>query len=485
MLFNSFDFFLFFPFVLLLFFALPQKVKWMWLLACSVYFYMCWKAKYILLMGFSILVTYIGSLLIEKWRSRKYASKVVLAITLLANFGVLFLFKYYDLFRTTVQGMAQNDSLLPAFSLILPVGISFYTFQAVGYSIDVYRQTLKAERNFFRYALFVSFFPQLVAGPIERASNLLPQFYQKHKFDYNRMRHGLLLMGWGFFQKIFLADRVAILVNNVYNNPQSADGSVVFLATLFFSIQIYCDFGSYSNIAIGAAEIMGFKLMKNFNAPYFATSIKDFWRRWHISLSTWFKDYVYIPLGGSRKGLWRTCINVMIVFLISGLWHGAAITFIVWGGLHGLFQVLETFGSKLLPAQKQDNRLWAALRKGLCIFATFMLVNFSWVFFRADSLESAKVIFSQIFSKWNFSALSFISLEKFGLDKYDFWAAIIGIALLLIIDAVSQKKDVRELVLGQRLPVRWAVYFALIILVVIFGVYGPQYSATPFIYFQF
>ncbi len=484
MQFNSIDFLIFFPIVTILYFLLPQKIKWIWLLCCSVYFYMCWKAKYILLIGFSIAVTYLGALLIQHWKLKKpLLSKITLAGVLLSNFAVLFLFKYYGFFSELLAPVLKNQIVLPVMQFALPVGISFYTFQALGYAIDVYRGDLKAERNPFRYALFVCFFPQLVAGPIERATNLLPQFYERHSFDYDRMKRGLILMGWGFFQKIVIADRMAVLVDSAYAAYDTTSGSVLALATLFFSFQIYCDFASYSNIAIGAAEIMGYRLMKNFEAPYLAHSIKEFWRRWHISLSTWFKDYLYIPLGGSRKGTLRTCVNVMIVFLVSGLWHGAALTFVVWGFLHGFFQVIQILWNKLNAQRLAEKGSflppWAAQ------IGTFLLLNLTWIFFRASNLEQAGTILTKIFTEWNGSLLTLETLEVLGLDLPDLIVGLIAVALLIGVDIVSQKKDLRAWVMSIPLPVQWTLYLGLIVFIVVFGVYGPQYETAPFIYFQF
>lgn len=484
MQFNSIDFLIYFPIVALFYFLLPQKVKWMWLLVCSVYFYMCWKAKYILLIGFSIAVTYAGSLLIERWRNKRgLLVKLTLAAVLTSNFAVLFAFKYFGFFAEMVEAASGGALLLPAFPWALPVGISFYTFQALGYSIDVYRGDLKAERNPFRYALFICFFPQLVAGPIERATNLLPQFYERHRFDYDRMKRGLILMGWGLFQKIVIADRMAVLVDGAYEAYAETSGAVLALATVFFSIQIYCDFASYSNIAIGAAEVMGFRLMQNFNAPYLASSIKDFWRRWHISLSTWFKDYLYIPLGGSRRGTVRTCVNILIIFLVSGLWHGAALTFVAWGFLHGLYQVIQLVWNKL-SARRLAAR-GSLLPRPLAQLGTFVLVNIAWVFFRASSLTQAGAILTKIFTRWDGTSLTLKTIEALGLDTPDLIVGVLAVALLFAVDVLSQKHDLRAWLMRRALPVQWAVYLGMIVVIAVFGVYGPEYNAAPFIYFQF
>jgi len=480
MIFNSIDFLLFFPIVVVLYFLLPQRIKWMWLLACSVYFYMFWKAKYIILIGFSIFVTYLGSLLIEKWRTHKNLARLILALVLFANLGVLFLFKYYNFFLSLFPTLSEARAL-PLLQFALPVGISFYTFQALGYSIDVYRGTVTCEKNLFRYALFICFFPQLVAGPIERSQHLLPQFYERHYFDYDRVKSGLLLMGWGFFQKLVIADRLAIFVNGVYDSYSIADGAILSLATVFFAFQIYCDFSSYTNIARGAAEILGFNLMENFHAPYFAQSIKDFWRRWHISLSTWFKDYLYIPLGGSRKGLIITCVNIFVVFVVSGLWHGAALTFLIWGILHGLYQIIETIIRKVVKPSNSPS----LLRKSVHILFTFVLVDLTWVFFRASNLTQAVSILKSIITDTNLATLTFSNILSFGMDRPDFIVSCVGLSVLLCVDLLTQHCNLRQIVLKQSLWRQWLLYFLLIISITVFGVYGPEYTATPFIYFQF
>ncbi len=347
MLFNSLHFLIFFPIVLIVFYVLPQKLKYFWLLIASYYFYMCWNAKYAVLILFSTVITYLSGLLIEKVKSedKEQKKKIVLKNWIVAgsftiNLGILFFFKYTGFMFVTLEKIfnIMHISLhMPAFDIILPVGISFYTFQALSYTMDVYRDEIKAEKSFFKYALFVSFFPQLVAGPIERSKNLLKQLEGNKRFDFDVAKDGFMLMLWGLFLKIVVADRIGIFVDTVYGDFESFGGLYIVVASILFAIQIYCDFAGYSTIAMGAAQILGIKLMENFDAPYLSTSVADFWRRWHISLTTWFKDYLYIPLGGSRKGTLRKYINKIIVFLISGLWHGAGFSYIVWGGLNGLY----------------------------------------------------------------------------------------------------------------------------------------------------
>ena len=394
MLFNSFQFLIFFPIVLLVYYILPNKIKYLWLLVSSYYFYMCWNAKYALLILASTVVTYLTGLLLEKVKEsdkneerKSSLKKWVVAGGFTINLGILFYFKYVNFtlgLLTQAFAKINIEINMPVFDIILPVGISFYTFQALSYTMDVYRNEIYAEKNFFRYALFVSFFPQLVAGPIERSKNLLIQLALPKKFDFEKARDGFLLMIWGYFLKVVLADRIAIFVDTVYGDYQTFSGWYIAVATILFAIQIYCDFSGYSTIAMGAAEILGINLMENFDAPYLSTSVADFWRRWHISLTSWFKDYLYIPLGGSRKGKIRKYVNKLIVFLISGLWHGANLSFVIWGGLNGLYQIV---GEILQPVRDRTVSVLRLNRdsighkafKGLI---TFILVDLTWIFFR-------------------------------------------------------------------------------------------------------
>lgn len=350
MLFNSINFMIFFPIVVLIYFIIPDKVKYIWLLAASYFFYMCWNAKYIILIFASTVITYVSGLLIDKVKDTDYKiltqnglKKVIVFGSVIINLSILFYFKYINFaveIITRVLAKTNVSVNIPVFDVILPVGISFYTFQALSYTIDVYRGDIYAEKNFLRYALFVSFFPQLVAGPIERSRNLLKQLAVPKKFSFENVREGLLLMLWGFFLKIVLADRIAIFVDTVYANYTTYSGMYVVVATVLFAVQIYCDFFGYSTIAMGTAKVLGVDLMENFDAPYMAASVAEFWRRWHISLTSWFKDYLYIPLGGSRRGKLRKYVNKMIVFCVSGLWHGASLSFVMWGGMNGAYQVV-------------------------------------------------------------------------------------------------------------------------------------------------
>ena len=341
MLFNSIHFLIFFPVVVALYFSMPHKYRWVLLLVASYYFYMAWRAEYIFLIVFSTLIDYYAAIFMEKQESKSKKKKFLL-LSLFSNLGLLFTFKYFNFFTSTISETFNYFNIFidsPTFKLLLPVGISFYTFQTLSYTIDVYRGQKKAEKHLGYFAVYVSFFPQLVAGPIERSTHLLPQFFEKHDFDIERAKAGIKLMLWGFFMKVAIADRLAFYVNDVYNNLESYTSGHYMVATYFFAYQIYCDFAGYSLIAIGAAKVLGFSLMDNFRTPYYSKTISEFWKRWHISLSTWFRDYVYIPLGGNRAVKWRWYYNLFFTFLVSGLWHGANWTFLIWEALHGIFLI--------------------------------------------------------------------------------------------------------------------------------------------------
>lgn len=429
MLFNSIDFLIFLPIVLVIYYIIPMKYKHIWLLISSYYFYMCWNAKYVLLIFVSTVITYLSGILIDKVEKTwpdvndigKY-KKLILALSFVSNLGILFYFKYINFTLDIVTRVLSKMNIsmnVPVFDVILPVGISFYTFQALSYSVDVYRGEVAPEHDFFRYALFVSFFPQLVAGPIERSKNLLTQLREPRKFDFGYAFDGILLMLWGLFLKIVLADRIAIFVDTAYGDCEHYQGIYLIVATVLFAVQIYCDFSGYSSIAMGTAKLLGIELMDNFNAPYLSTSVADFWRRWHISLTSWFKDYLYIPLGGSRRGTFRKYINKMIVFILSGLWHGAQLTFVVWGAINGLYQVI---GEVLMPIRKKVSDIIGINRNSegvyaLSVLATFALVDFTWIFFRADSLGRAIYIIKSILNTENIWTLFDGSLYNCGLDE--------------------------------------------------------------------
>ncbi len=425
---------------------------------------------YALLILFSTVVTYLCGLQVERCADNVRKKKSILTVSLVLNFAILFLFKYYNFINESVFSLLSTLGIgwhVPNLDILLPVGISFYTFQAVGYSIDVYRGSIKAERNFLIYALFVSYFPLLVAGPIERAKNLLPQFHEEHRFRYANVSEGAKMMVWGFFMKLCVADVLAEYVDAVYNNVPRHSGSSLILATLFFTFQIYCDFAGYSNIAIGAAKVMGFNAMQNFNRPYFSLHVKEFWRRWHISLSSWFADYVYIPLGGNRVRYGRHLLNLMITFLVSGIWHGANWTFVLWGALHGMYQVLGNLFRKYIY-NPQYRSGWSRLCSTLFCF---VLVSFAWLFFRANTVQEAFLIIEKMFT----------DLGTLYVTKMTFLTGGLSLTILLW----KELKDT----LGIRLHFlhsRHAVvrYVSMIVLIVYIMQFGAL-NGGQFIYFQF
>ena len=474
MLFNTLSFLLFFPIVCLLYYSIPSsrtRLRNLMLLAASYYFYMNWEPVYALLLLTSTVVTYLAALGIGHFED-KSKKKGCLVASIVLNLAILFLFKYYNFVAGIIQSALQAGGLgitVPKSGLLLPVGISFYTFQALGYSIDVYRGTTKVERDFPTYALFVSFFPQLVAGPIERSNNLLPQFRQEHHLDYDSVMEGLKLMVWGYFMKMVLADRCGLYVDAVFNNVQMHNGGAYLLASLLFPFQIYGDFAGYSLIAIGVARVLGFHLMENFRRPYFASSVGEFWKRWHISLSTWFKDYVYIPLGGNRVGRARNYFNLLVTFVVSGIWHGANWTFLCWGALHGVLLCIE----KALGISKRN---YSGAKRVLHWAVTFVLICFSWILFRANSLADAGTVIKGIFT-------------NFGIPDINF-AMFTEITISLIAIGIVLFKEVREefsLLLRLSLqpsgqPVAFHAYIIVMIAaILLFGVLGGD----QFIYFQF
>lgn len=489
MFFNSYNFLIFFPIVVLVYFVIPKRIQHIWLLAASYYFYMCWNAKYAILLLFVTTVTYVCGRILDRLTKDRYR-KIIVALCVAGNLSVLFVFKYLNFLIDTLNGILAGinvELVIPEHDLLLPVGISFYIFQALSYTFDLYRSQVKVEKNFLRYALFVSFFPQLVAGPIERSRNLLKQVNEEHSFCFERMREGLLVMMWGFFLKLVIADRAAVVVDCVYNDYSTYGGLYLLIATMLFAVQIYCDFAGYSTIAVGAAEILGFRLTENFAQPYLAESVAEFWRRWHISLTSWFRDYLYIPLGGNRKGKLRKYCNIMIVFLVSGLWHGAEWSFVVWGGLNGIYQVLsECFKpvrEKIIKLLKltpdlQGNRLAK-------VIGTFVLVDFTWIFFRADTIQDALQIIKSIFTVHNPWILFDFSLYELGLDRANFCLMLLAIAILFAVDILKKKGySICRIVLEQDWWFRWTFYLAAFFFVVIFGLYGTNYGSS-FIYFQF
>jgi alginate O-acetyltransferase complex protein AlgI len=475
-LFNSVHFVIFFVVVTTVYFILPHKYRWFLLLTSSCYFYIAFIPIYILILGFTIVVDYFAGIWLEKTKGKK--RRYFLIASLIANIGVLAVFKYYNFLNDNLSVFLNSIGYLnkiPHLGIILPIGLSFHTFQAMAYTIEIYRGNQKAEYNFGIYALYVMFYPQLVAGPIERPQNLIHQFYEKHEFEYDRVVEGLKMMLWGFFMKLVIADRLAIYVNAVYNNSAQHSGITLLVATIFFAFQIYCDFAGYSNIAIGAAKVMGFKLMTNFDRPYFSRSISEFWKRWHISLSTWFRDYLYISLGGNRVSIPRWYLNLLFVFIISGLWHGANWTFVIWGALNGFYLVFAIITSGL---RKKINHIllidnYPKLYNVFQITITFALACFAWVFFRAGSLQESTLILQKIFA---FRGPLFI-----GSPAYLIYS-IIGILFLILVEIKIEYFKGKLLFLNNsNLWVRNFSYSFLILVILLIGVF----DGGQFIYFQF
>ncbi|MDO4268079.1 MAG: MBOAT family O-acyltransferase [Eubacteriales bacterium] len=497
MVFNSAEFLIFFPIVLFIYFIIPKKTRYIWLLAASYYFYMCWNPKYAVLMALSTVITYASGLAIEFCSRRKLKvswKKAVVAVSFCLNLGILAVFKYsgflIDNLNIVLSRMHINT--VSHLNILLPVGISFYTFQALGYTVDVYRGSIRAEKNVLRYALFVSFFPQLVAGPIERSGNLLTQIQNVDKmklWNLEQVSSGLMIMLWGFFQKMVIADRISIVVDQVYGNYWLYGTVELVLATIFFAIQMYCDFSSYSLIAIGAARTMGFSLMQNFNAPFFARSIKEFWNRWHISLSLWFRDYLYFPMGGSRCSRLKKYRNIMVTFLVSGLWHGANWTYVIGGGLHGVYQVA---GDLLMPVRKRFVKLLKvntecmSFRLGQILIA-FSLNCITMIFFRSRSLSDAVTYIRRLVTRPNIWTLYDKSLYNLGLDQGQMHILAVSLLVLLFADLLQYRKGLQleQFLRMQNLWFRWGVAIAMLYAVITYGVYGPAYDPTQFIYFQF
>lgn len=491
MLFNSLKFMLFFSAVLLVYYVIPRKIRPYWLLLTSYVFYMGWNAKYVVLLFTSTAITYAVGLLVERFREDGRKKKWVVAAGFALNLGILFYYKYTGFALSLAEQLARSLGLalrVPEVDILLPVGISFFTFQALGYTMDVYRGDIPAEKNFFRYALFVSFFPQLVAGPIERSGNLLSQLENPKRLTFSRFREGIVLMLWGYFMKIVLADRIALFVDTVYGDIAAYPGFFLLVATVLFAVQIYCDFAGYSVIAMGSAKLLGIDLMENFDAPYLSTSVSRFWRRWHISLTSWFKDYLYIPLGGSRKGKARKYLNKLTVFAVSGLWHGAELSFVVWGVLNGLYQVV---GEALLPLRERLCRglglhRESAGHKLLQGILTFLLVDFTWIFFRAADLRQAVEVIQSIFTASNPWILVDGSLYACGLDSKNFVVVLLGIALLLAGDICKRRGLVIRQVLARQDGWFRCLWIALGILgLLVFGKWGIGFQQASFIYFQF
>ncbi len=485
MIFNSLEFLIFFPLVLLGYFLLPKRFKWVFLLAASYYFYMIWNPPLIFLILFTTAVSYISAILIEKSQS-VVKRRFWLCMALVTSLGVLFFFKYFNFLAdsaVSLWNLFGGEADFIALRLILPVGISFYTFQTLSYVIDVYRGSIKAERHFGWYALFVSFFPQLVAGPIERPENLLPQLKEDHRLEAENAYFGLRKMAIGFFKKIVVADLLAEFVNAVYNNAGEATGFGIILASALFSVQIYCDFSGYTDIAIGCARIMGIRLMQNFNRPYSAQSIKEFWARWHISLSGWFRDYLYIPLGGNRCSKARYFFNIFVVFFVSGLWHGASWTFVLWGALHGLYQIVGALTKPL--REKICAFLKIPVQSAVLVWyrraMTYIWVALSWLLFRANSISDTGTLTKRLFTAWDKGFFA-ETLSSMGITWTAAFVAVFAIGIMVLMDRITQTETISsKSAVSHQFTVSTIAMAVLVAWLLLLSVGG----ASAFIYFQF
>lgn len=476
MLFNSIDFLIFFPTITTLYFLCPHKFRYILLLTASIFFYMAFIPSYILILFTTIIIDYFAGIYIEKNSGPK--RKMYLIVSIISTCLVLFIFKYFNFFIGNFDAIASflhwNYSI-DFLNIILPIGLSFHTFQSLSYVIEVYGGRQKAEHHFGIYSLYVMFYPQLVAGPIERPQNLLHQFYEKHDFNYKRVTDGLKFMLWGLFLKVAIADRLALFVNTIYDDPHLFTGLPLIIATIFFAFQIYCDFAGYSFIAIGAAEVMGFRLMDNFRRPYFSRSVSEFWKRWHISLSTWFRDYLYIPIGGNRVRYYHWMLNIFIVFVVSGLWHGAAWTFVIWGALHGFYLI---FSILTVDIRKKITRTIGLYKHPkihylIQIVTVFILVSLAWIFFRANTLENAFYIITHLFSEWSLKDVTILGKSRFVL-------AALLIIFMETVQVVQEHIRIRPFMANKPLFLRWLAYAFIIIGILYFGVFNNN-----FIYFQF
>jgi D-alanyl-lipoteichoic acid acyltransferase DltB (MBOAT superfamily) len=488
MLFNSFEFLLFFPVVTVLYFLLPHRFRWLHLLIASCVFYCAFIPVYILILLLTIIIDYIAGIMIENAEGNK--RKLFLAASIIANVGVLAIFKYFNFFTTNINELlhiSNTAGSFPVLDIILPIGLSFHTFQAMSYTIEVYRGHQKAERNLGIYSLYVMFYPQLVAGPIERPQNLLPQFHEEKFFDYRNATRGLELMLWGMFKKVVIADRLALITDPIFNTPHQYSPIVLAMGAFFFAFQIFCDFSGYSDIAIGAARVMGFKLMTNFNRPYHSKNVSEFWKRWHISLSTWFKDYLYISLGGNRVSVPRWYFNLFFVFLVSGFWHGANWTFILWGALHGFYLVFAIIIEK--PADKFNTLIgikkvkW--LYKSTQILSTFILVVLAWIFFRANNISDAFYILQQMPHAAIDLLQGMFSLSlrpgKLPIGKTVIYISLALIFLLEFVHYIQRHNRIPEFLQKQSVYIRWGIYYILILSII----FGGVFENRQFIYFQF
>ena len=490
MLFNSFEFLIFFPVVTILFFLLPHKFRWLHLLVASCVFYMYLIPVYILILLFTIIIDYIAGIVIENATGGK--RKAFLVLSLVANIGILAFFKYYNFFAENINALfhaAHSTASIDLLKIVLPIGLSFHTFQAMSYTIEIYRGEQKAEKHFGIYALYVMFYPQLVAGPIERPQNILHQFHERKHFNYEEAKEGMKMILWGFFKKLVIADRLAVIVNNVYQEPAKFQGLPLAIAIVFFSFQLYCDFSGYSDIALGTAKVMGYDLMNNFNRPFASKSITELWRRWHISLSTWFNDYLFTPTITALRDWGKTAIafGILLTFFLCGFWHGAAWKFVIFGLLQGIAIVFEFYTRK--KRKKLFGKLPDKINGWLSILLTFSYFACTCVFFRARDVKEAFYILSHLFTGWG-QALSYSELKGIisaigGNDTfYGAFNLLLGVVILFIFEALQRRvadNKVSAIVAGRAPAIRWGFYCLMVVLILTIGVYKED----TFIYFQF
>jgi D-alanyl-lipoteichoic acid acyltransferase DltB (MBOAT superfamily) len=482
MLFNSFSFLAFFTAVVIVYYTVPHRWRWALLLAASTYFYAALNPRYPLLLFGVALVVYGAGLALERASGAK--RQLILAVGVVVPLSMLFLFKYYDFFVRSVEAVAASyrpagaAPLFPPLGIVVAAGLSFYTFSCISYLVDVYAGRLPAERHAGRFALYIAFFPKLLAGPIERAKPFLSQLSERVVFDGDRISLGLQLMLWGLVKKVVIADRLATFVDAAYGQPAFSSPADLVIATYFFAFQLYCDFSGYTDIAIGAAKVLGFDLMENFRRPYLSTSVREFWnQRWHLSLSSWFRDYMYIPLGGSRCSRLRMLVNVTAVFLASGLWHGANWTFVIWGGLNGLYLVSSVMTAGLRERVLARIRPPRVLRRLLSGVFTFHLILVTWVFFRASSLSDAATVLSRIGG--SLSSLPVLLQDRLG--EWEVISAVTLVVVLLVVEVLDEGRSFLERVRAQPLFMRWAVYYALLLALVVMG----RWDFQQFVYMQF
>lgn len=494
MLFNSIEFLYFFPLVVGVYFILPFRFRWIFILFASYFFYGLANGKFLFLILVSTLIDYLAGLKMDGLLTKK-ERKPYLILSLVSNLGILCLFKYYNFFNDSFASLFELLNipyLIPSLSIILPVGISFYTFQTMGYSIDIYKGKIKAERHLGYFALYVTYFPQLVAGPIEKASNLLPQFKIKQTLDYKRVTDGLKLMTWGFFKKVVIADQISPMIKYVTDSPEQFNGFSILLCSCLFAYQIYCDFSAYSDIAIGGAQVMGVKLMENFRRPFFAKSLSELWGRWHISLINWFQEYIFYPLGGSKQGRQKTYRNVMIIFFVSGLWHGASYNFLIWGVLNGLVIVLTL---RLTKVKSEVNKMLGSFGKSVWYrrflrIKTYLIFASLGILFYTSDLHAAQVLGNALFNGWSDDILGIITnvgnsrahILYLGHDSLQFISLLISILILEYTHYIQEYRgSIRKILADQPAFLRWSLYVGITLIIMAYS-FDQE---IPFIYFQF